>query len=155
MRIPSILALCLAIAVSLSATGQTAPAQSTSSQNSSAPCAAQKAATPTASAQTASQPDKQDAQAPKPRPQRTWPQMSFDKGIYVGRNNVNGDGLCLAIQSYNFSQGQSPKLESITTCTTVERPLWRLVQKPESQNQQGQGNRQIQSNQQAKEKDQK
>src|SRR5205809_1574747 len=124
MRIPSILALCLAIAVSLSATGQstsTAPAQSAQTQNSSAQPAAQKAATPTASAQTASQPDKQDAPAQKPRTKRAWPQMSFDKGIYIGRNNVNGDGLCLAIQSYNFSQGQSPKLESITTCTTVER----------------------------------
>src|SRR5437016_5159087 len=161
MRTPTIFALCLAGAVSLSAAGQStqtaAPAPSTQSQNSSAQPAAQKAATTTASAQTASQPDAQgqDAQAQTPRTQqRTRPQMSFDKGIYTGRNALTGNGGCYAIQSYNFSQGASPRLESITTCTTVERPLGRLVQKPDSRGQ-GQGNQQTQSNQQAKEKDQR
>jgi hypothetical protein len=159
MRIPSIFALCLASAVSLSASGQStqtaAPAQSAPSNNSSAQPAAQKAATTKASAQPASQPDPQDAQVQKPRTQRTWPQMSFDKGIYIGRNGQTGDRYCLAIQSYNFSQGQSPQLESVTTCTELRQPLWRNAGKPESRDQQSQGNQQHQGNQQIQEKDQK
>jgi hypothetical protein len=81
--------------------------------------------------------------------------MSFDKGIYVGRNNLSGDRGCFAIQSYNFSQGPSPKLESVTTCTELRQPLWRNVEKPGSRDQQSQGNPQNQGNHQVKEKDQK
>jgi len=158
MSIPSIFALCLAGVVSLSAAGQsTAPAQSTQSKNWSAQPAVHKAATTEASAQTASQPEGagQSSQAPrkpeifawpplwlpdkKPETRRTWPQMSLDKGIYIGRNNPSGDRLCLAIQSYNFSQGESPRLQSVTTCTELRQPLWRNARKPASPNQQGQG----------------
>ncbi|HEV3040284.1 MAG TPA: hypothetical protein VHA33_21145 [Candidatus Angelobacter sp.] len=154
MRIPSIPALCLAGMVSLAAAGQSAqsmaPAQSAQSKDSNTPPAEQKTATGNATAQATSQPDgakKPETKSDWLRPalllpaqksgtQRKWPQMSFDKGIYAGRNNLAVSGTCLAIQSYNFSSGPNPQLESITTCTTIERPLMLQVKKPESQNQQ-------------------
>jgi hypothetical protein len=67
--------------------------------------------------------------------------MSFDRGIYAGRNVMAGSRQCLAIQSYNFSEaapGKMPKLESVTTCTAVTQPLMRNARKPGSQNQPGQ-----------------
>jgi hypothetical protein len=91
----------------------------------------------------------QDAKSGK---KYSLPQVPFDRGIYAARNALtgsSGSSGCYAIQSYNFSQGESPKLESITTCTNVVRPLMRQARKPESRNQQGQ------DNQQNQEKDQK
>jgi hypothetical protein len=85
----------------------------------------------------------------KPGKKYSLPQVPFDKGIYAARNAMTGNHYCLAIQSYNFSQGESPKLESVTTCTSIVQPLMRFAQKPESRNQQEQGNQQNQ------EKDQK
>jgi hypothetical protein len=164
MRLSGIFALCLAGVVSLSAAGQSAqtvaPAQTSQSKNPTAPPADQKAATTNATSQTASQPDgakKPEMKfdwpplslpAQKPGTQRAWPQMSFDKGIYAGRNNLTTSGGCYAIQSYNFSPGPNPQLESVTTCTTIERPLMRQIRKPESQNQQGQVNQKEQEKQQ-------
>jgi hypothetical protein len=88
----------------------------------------------------------QDAKSGK---KYSLPQVPFDRGIYAARNAMTGNHYCLAIQSYNFSQGESPKLESVTTCTSIVQPLMRFAQKPESRNQQEQGNQQNQ------EKDQK
>lgn len=167
MRIPGILALCFAGAVSLTAAGQSAqpvaPLSNTQAKNSTAPSVEEKTSTINAAAQATSQPDGAKdpdmkrgwsrpqlslaAQKPGIQTQRKWPQMPFDKGIYAGRNNLNVNGTCLAIQSYNFSPGPNPQLESVTTCTTIERPLMRQVRKPEGQNQP--------VNQKEQEKDQK
>jgi len=156
MRIPGILALCLASAFSLTAAGQSTPTaaagQSTRSRNSSAPPVAQN--TPKASPQTAAQPENsgQSAQpqgpSQQPQLQTGLPQVPFDRGIYVGRNSAAGDNSCLAIQSYNFSQGNSPKLESVTTCTTLRQPVMRHVHKPGNPDQQGQGTEQQKDNDQ-------
>lgn len=50
-------------------------------------------------------------------------QGDFDRGIYLGKHAGNGN--CGAIVSYNFSPGENPTLESVTTCTpaTPEVPL--------------------------------
>jgi hypothetical protein len=179
MRILSLFALCLASAVSLSATGQSAqpaapgtPVKNAPAQNASA----QKGATANSPAQAASQQEGtvqnsawQNAQADTPAfgqkqlqadkdlnrllskltetapaqepGMRHWPQVSFDRGIYAGRNSLTAGRGCLAIQSYNFSQaapGKMPKLESITTCTSVVPPLMRQARNPEAQSQQDQ-----------------
>jgi hypothetical protein len=180
MRTFSLFALCLASAVSLPATGQStqaaAPAASLKpapTQKASMQSAAQNAMTANGAPQTALQqdgtgqnaqtdaPDSQRnrwlalgqiAPAPKPGMKYNRPQMSFDKGIYAGRNTMTGDRACLAIQSYNFSEaapGRMPKLESITTCTSVVQPLMRNARRPGGQHQQGQ------ESQQDQDKDQK
>jgi hypothetical protein len=41
----------------------------------------------------------------------------FDRGIYLGA----AGNICGSIVSYNFSQGENPELESITTCTPANR----------------------------------
>lgn len=58
----------------------------------------------------------------------------FDRGIYV---NAAGSGnLCGSIVSYNFSAGENPQLESITTCTpankVVTKRAWGMPPKPQS-----------------------
>jgi hypothetical protein len=40
------------------------------------------------------------------------PDTQFDPGI-----RLNPTGPCGSIVSYNFSQGEAPRLESVTTCT--------------------------------------
>jgi hypothetical protein len=40
---------------------------------------------------------------------------SFDGGIYL--RQTEGANVCAAIVSYNFSSGENPRLESVTTCT--------------------------------------
>jgi hypothetical protein len=40
---------------------------------------------------------------------------SFDRGIYA--RQTDGANVCGAIVSYNFSAGNNPQLESVTTCT--------------------------------------
>lgn len=47
----------------------------------------------------------------------------FDNGIYLKKRA--GNGICGAIMSYNFSPGENPTLQNITTCTPVnpEAPL--------------------------------
>ena len=175
MRIPGIFALCLASAFSLTAAGQSTPTaatgQSARSRNSSAPPVAQN--TPKASPQTAAQSESSGPSAQpqgpselppsargevlrmtnltlsqQPQLQSGLPQVPFDRGIYAGRNSVAGDNFCLAIQSYNFSQGNSPKLESVTTCTTLRQPVMRHVHKPGNPDQQGQGTEQQKDNDQ-------
>ena len=181
MRILYLFALCVASAISPSAAGQSGKpanvqpaAQNAAAANSPAQAASQPDGTarnanpqnaktnPPALGQSApvlSQAELEHflshLQDAKPGKKYSWPQVPFDRGIYAARNALTGTSGCYAIQSYNFSQGASPRLESITTCTTVERPLGRLVQKPDSRGQQGQSNQQTQSNQQAKEKDQR
>lgn len=169
MRITGIFALCLASAFSLTAAGQSNPSQpagqNAQPKNSSAAPGAQN--TPKAVTQAAAQPEgfglnaksQGTSELPplapgeflrmtnptlsqKPQTQRKLPQVPFDRGIYVGRNSVAGDNFCLAIQSYNFSQGESPKLESVTTCTTLRQPLMRHARKPANTDQQGQGTQQ-------------
>jgi len=39
----------------------------------------------------------------------------FDRGIRL--KPASGEATCGSIVSYNFSQGEAPKLESVTTCT--------------------------------------
>ena len=41
----------------------------------------------------------------------------FDRGIYLGA----AGNVCGAIVSYNFSPGENPQLQSITTCTPATR----------------------------------
>lgn len=40
----------------------------------------------------------------------------LDKGIYLP-TYADGKSMCAAIMSYNFTQGDNPKLKSVTTCT--------------------------------------
>ena len=40
----------------------------------------------------------------------------LDPGIYLPRY-AGGTSMCAAIMSYNFTPGDNPKLESVTTCT--------------------------------------
>jgi hypothetical protein len=42
---------------------------------------------------------------------------NLDRGIYLGA----AGNICGSIVSYNFSPGESPQLESITTCTPANR----------------------------------
>lgn len=52
--------------------------------------------------------------------QRTPPahqRGDFDRGIYLGA----AGNVCGSIVSYNFSPGDNPQLESITTCTPAAR----------------------------------
>jgi len=42
------------------------------------------------------------------------PNTDFDQGIRI---KPAGEAMCGSIVSYNFSQGEAPKLESVTTCT--------------------------------------
>jgi hypothetical protein len=44
------------------------------------------------------------------------PEMRVDPGIYL-RPSAGLDSRCAAILSYNFSPGENPLLQSITTCT--------------------------------------
>ena len=48
--------------------------------------------------------------------QQPLPDVSPDPGIYLRRTAGLGN-LCGSIVSYNFSPGDNPKLESVTTCT--------------------------------------
>jgi len=59
--------------------------------------------------------------ARKGRPARS--PGDFDRGIYLKKGA--GNGMCGAIVSYNFSAGENPSLQSITTCTPAnpEAPL--------------------------------
>jgi len=43
------------------------------------------------------------------------PNMDFDRGIRLAP--AAGEAMCGSIVSYNFSQGEAPTLESVTTCT--------------------------------------
>lgn len=47
---------------------------------------------------------------------RQSPGGSFDGGIYLPRMTGTGT-MCGSIVSYNFSQGENPILDSVTTCT--------------------------------------
>jgi hypothetical protein len=56
------------------------------------------------------------------------PPGSFDKGIYLKRPSERPSGgtdMCASILSYNFSPGENPTLQSVTTCTPAnpEAPL--------------------------------
>jgi hypothetical protein len=54
--------------------------------------------------------------APQKAPERGQaPERSFDQGIYAP--SPSGSGMCGAIVSYNFSAGDNPELQSVTTCT--------------------------------------
>ncbi|HYX53960.1 MAG TPA: hypothetical protein VE783_10960 [Candidatus Limnocylindrales bacterium] len=44
------------------------------------------------------------------------PDRSFDRGIYA-QSSGTGSRMCGAIVSYNFSPGENPQLQSVTTCT--------------------------------------
>jgi hypothetical protein len=52
-------------------------------------------------------------------PQQTPPQGNFDHGIYARRLAPGGQEMCASILSYNFSEGENPQLESVTTCTSA------------------------------------
>jgi hypothetical protein len=51
--------------------------------------------------------------------QPTPPQGEFDRGIYVRKPAASGDTSCASILSYNFSGGENPQLENVTTCTSA------------------------------------
>ncbi|HEY6970598.1 MAG TPA: hypothetical protein VJA94_15425 [Candidatus Angelobacter sp.] len=57
----------------------------------------------------------------EPQPLRQGP---IDPGIYLPRR-AGLDNACGSIVSYNFSPGENPRLESITTCTSVDTVLSR------------------------------
>jgi hypothetical protein len=49
----------------------------------------------------------------------TPPQGDFDRGIYAMQLAPAGEEICGSIMSYNFSEGEHPQLESVTTCTSA------------------------------------
>jgi hypothetical protein len=49
----------------------------------------------------------------------TPPQGDFDRGIYAMQLATGGLEVCGSIMSYNFSEGEHPQLESVTTCTSA------------------------------------
>jgi hypothetical protein len=53
-----------------------------------------------------------------PRQKPTPPQGRFDRGIYAMQSGP-GDEVCGSIVSYNFTEGQNPQLDSVTTCTSA------------------------------------
>jgi len=55
----------------------------------------------------------------EPRYQETPPRGDFDRGIYVRKPAARSDESCASILSYNFSPGENPQLESVTTCTSA------------------------------------
>jgi hypothetical protein len=63
-------------------------------------------------------------QAPSPRLE--------DPGIYIRRASGTGT-FCGAIVSYNFSQGENPRLESVTTCTSADRVTTRRTEGEDEQ----------------------
>jgi hypothetical protein len=54
-----------------------------------------------------------------PGPMQPPPQGDFDHGIYLKKPAANADKSCASIMSYNFSPGENPQLESVTTCTSA------------------------------------
>jgi hypothetical protein len=54
-----------------------------------------------------------------PRYQETPPEGEFDRGIYVRKPAAGDNESCASIISYNFSPGENPHLESVTTCTSA------------------------------------
>ncbi len=55
-------------------------------------------------------------------------QIVPDRGIYL--KHPDGANMCASIMSYNFSPGDNPQLESITTCTPVNTQATRRTQEP-------------------------
>lgn len=61
------------------------------------------------------QPSTQQALAVQSQQKSQHPSTDFDRGIRL--TPAAGEAMCGSIVSYNFSQGEAPKLESVTTCT--------------------------------------
>jgi hypothetical protein len=53
-----------------------------------------------------------------PRYEETPPRGDMDRGIYVRKPVAGGNESCASIISYNFSPGDNPQLESVTSCTS-------------------------------------
>lgn len=78
-----------------------------------------------ASLSPAQNPQSDGPQSVNPQPlsqtmQRITPaqrQSNFDRGIYLSA----AGNVCGSIVSYNFSAGENPRLQSITTCTPATR----------------------------------
>lgn len=78
---------------------------------------------------------------PAPTLRHTANQLLFDRGIYVGRpegrlylrNGPAGPlfsaNQCFNIMSYNFSPGESPKLQNVTTCTPGNTVTTRAIRR--------------------------
>lgn len=62
-----------------------------------------------------------------------FPPRGLDRGIYLGAAGK----MCGCIVSYNFSAGEDPQLESITTCTPANRVTSKRAQGRQSQPQSG------------------
>jgi hypothetical protein len=117
-----------------------APAQNVSAQTPPGQSAVQNTQPQATSAQNSAQnAPAQTAPAPKRNfpTQNALPEMPFDKGIYAGRDIAGRGRGCAFIVSYNFSQGETPKLESVTTCTPMREPMLKKAgDQPANQNQQ-------------------
>ena len=84
------------------------------------------AATAFAQAQNPSQPKQPPTQA---KPEGTRPQVMVpDSGIYL--KHVDGANMCASIMSYNFSPGDNPQLESVTTCTPTNTQATKRARVP-------------------------
>lgn len=59
-----------------------------------------------------------------PRPQEMIP----DRGIYL--KHPDGSNSCASIVSYNFSPGDNPQLESVTTCTPANTQATKRARAP-------------------------
>jgi hypothetical protein len=60
----------------------------------------------------------QDFQVLSRRYQETPPRGDVDRGIYLRKPAARAES-CASILSYNFSEGENPQLESVTTCTSA------------------------------------
>lgn len=52
----------------------------------------------------------------------------IDDGIYL--RQTDGANVCAAIVSYNFSSGENPRLESVTTCTPANAVTSKRAKRP-------------------------
>lgn len=56
------------------------------------------------------------------------PQEIPDRGIYL--RHPDGTNMCASIVSYNFSPGDNPQLESVTTCTPANTQATKRARAP-------------------------
>ncbi|HLJ25865.1 MAG TPA: hypothetical protein VKY85_04085 [Candidatus Angelobacter sp.] len=57
---------------------------------------------------------------------------AIDKGIFLRSDAGTGNTICEAIVSYNFSRGDSPHVESVTTCTSTNKVIMRQAEGDET-----------------------
>jgi len=86
------------------------------------------AATAVAQTQNPAQPKHPVTQAQPRAAQASAQNPAPDGGIYL--QHVDGANMCASIMSYNFSPGDNPQLESVTTCTPTDTQATKRARVP-------------------------